>query len=279
MNNIQKRIINRVIARIYLTTKSEGLRLYLLNYFSRLFVDRNNRIEFDSENEIFWLRNRNQYLPPVKNGNFFFNVNRFEKSFEEYFCKKYQPKEGDVIIDLGAGVGEEVYYFKKKIHSSGKLFSIEASPENFKSLELISQKYNWENSFNFNIAIADYDGFISIEENDFYLLKKVCKKDTGVKIPCFTLDSFVKNNGIRKIDFLKVNIEGFELEILDGMKESISIIQNAAISCHDFLNLPGKENIKKSVAKYFVDNGFEISYNNSGNIITDSWIYAKKFPE
>ena len=59
------------------------------------------------------------------------------------------------------------------------------------------------------------------------------------------------------------------------MKESIKLIENIAVSCHDFLFKENKK-IKESLVGFFQENDFEIYYNNTGNTVTDSWIYAKK---
>ena len=57
------------------------------------------------------------------------------------------------------------------------------------------------------------------------------KEADSVIINTVTLDSFVHNRGISKIDFVKVDVEGYELEVLYGSREVLSTLKpNLAIA-------------------------------------------------
>src|SRR5690606_15659926 len=130
------------------------LRLRLMNLCTKLFVDFKNEIEYDQINKIFWLKYDNEYLLPVENPYFDFHKTRFEERALNIFCQHYVPGKGDTIIDIGAGVGDEIAFFSKSISKEGKLFAIEASPASFKKLVLFSEKIFFRNCYNFNLAIA-----------------------------------------------------------------------------------------------------------------------------
>ena len=276
MHNLQRRFINRFIARVYKLTKSDAFRLWLINLSTKLFVDSKNKIEYDTTNNIFWLKNGNEYLLSVENPNFDFDKTRFDEMAMDFFCQHYIPKTGDIVIDVGAGIGDQSVFFYKKIMKQGKLYNVEASPACFKKLDLLTNKNAYKNCFNHNIAISGRNGKIWMEEQDNYRISKINDQSQGVEICSYTLDNFIRENGISKINFLKVNIEGAEYEMIDGMQESIGIIENLAISCHDFLSNGKDEKIKNKIVKFLAKNNFEIYYGETGDKVLDSWIYGKK---
>ena len=275
MKKSQKKFLNRVINRIYKHIPSDSLRLFLLNLCTRL-IDGQNRITHDKANNLYWLNKGATSIFAVEKPYFDFEKEKIDTSYKEIFCNYYQPREGDVILDLGAGIGEELNYFMENIKSAGVYHGIEASPKSFKKLQLLKNRNEFKNCFLYNIAISDKDGKIWIEEDDNYLLSKINNQSKGANIQSYTLDSFIKNNNISKINFLKVNIEGAEYEMIDGMKEGVAIIDNIAVSCHDFLTETKEEKIKIKVEDFLRENDFQLFYEDTGNKVLDSWIYGKK---
>lgn len=73
-----------------------------------------------------------------------------------------------------------------------------------------------------------------------------------------------------------MNIEGAELDAIQGMQESIKIIKNIAVSCHDFLESHKDKDIMNTYYDFLKQNNFEISTQHTGHIVKDSWIYGKK---
>lgn len=51
------------------------------------------------------------------------------------FLRNYQPKPGDVILDIGAGAGEEALTFSRAVGSSGRVICVEAHPRTFRCLQ------------------------------------------------------------------------------------------------------------------------------------------------
>jgi FkbM family methyltransferase len=275
MNKLVKKIINTIIDFLLLFTKDKVKISTFYTFFSKILYDNYNNIEFDKNLNVFWLKHKDHYLFAVKKPYFNYSKKNLFMSIEEIYCKHYKPNKNDLIIDIGAGIGTELLYFHEKIGQEGKIYSIEASPDSYIKLEALAKKNNILNSFNYNIAISNSNGIIWIEETDHFEVNQVNKNKKGIEIKSLKLDEFVKINKINKINLLKVNIEGAELDMIGGMKESIKLIENIAVSCHDFLFKENKK-IKESLVGFFQENDFEIYYNNTGNTVTDSWIYAKK---
>ena len=167
-----------------------------------------------------------------------------QKKIINIIKKKIQDKL--VIIDVGAHFGETINIIKKNFDFK-KIYSFEASPLNFKIL-----RDNHPNDLNYNIEIYNYalgeekaEHFINqaVESssstiNDLnlkskYFFKKLRvlnikdKNSFSKKIPIkiITLDSFINEKKIDKIDLLKIDTEGYELNILKGCRKNLSKIQ------------------------------------------------------
>lgn len=275
MKKSQRKFINRIINKAYSVTKSSKLQLALLNGATRMFKNGENHIEFDPKNNTYWLKKGTKYLMPAEQPYFDFSEKEMYQRCVNIFCKHCTLEQGDTVIDIGAGVGTEVCYFTDQIGTAGNLYNLEASPSSYKTLSILTEKNKLTNSHNFNMAISNSEEPIWMEEGDNYVVNAVNKEAKGIMIPAITLDQFVIDNKIKSIKLLKVNIEGAEFDMIDGMKEAVHCIDNVAISCHDFLFDKGTK-IQDKVVTFLEANQFDVFYENTGNKVLDSWIYGKK---
>ena len=94
----------------------------------------------------------------------------------------------------------------------------------------------------FNVAITSQNKDLFISDTGNHSANRINHENSGLKIQGITMDCFVEKNKIKKIDYIKINIEGAEKEALLGMKRTLGITSNIVIACHDKL------------AKYY-DNG------------------------
>lgn len=206
------------------------------------------------------------------------------ENLKKYSGHYYLPKEGDIVIDLGAGIGEETISFSRLVGITGKVFSIEAHPSTASILEYACAINKLNNVKVNNLAIADIDGNITLQnEEDDYLKNTIIKASDsyliGIQVEATTLDHFVDKNQIDQIDFLKVNIEGAEQLMLQGMNNSITLVKNLAISCHDFRWLAGESEFYKThdkVLAFLKKNNFSVKQRQTGDVILDSYLYAVK---
>jgi FkbM family methyltransferase len=146
----------------------------------------------------------------------------------------YRPRPGDIVIDVGAGIGEETIVFAKWVGATGRVISIEAHPATFASLESAVTASGLTNVTLVQCALADEDGEISIESGEHHVASSVMS-GAGVKVPARSLDSLLSQLGIDRVDFIKMNIEGAEKLALSGMKDWLGRFKAACISCHDFI--------------------------------------------
>jgi len=66
-----------------------------------------------------------------------------------------------------------------------------------------------------------------------------------------TIDEMVKNNNIKKIDWMKIDVEGAEVNVINGGLNSIAkFMPNMIIECHTFLNQNFMSEIKQILSQF-----------------------------
>ena len=193
----------------------------------------------------------------------------------------YLPQNGDTIIDLGAGLGEETLYYSHLVGDTGKVISVEANPAVFEVLQKTITLNKLSNVSSLNTAIFSENGTINLSANEpSYEAAFITKDNKGESfaVPASRMDSLIENQKTEVISLLKANIEGAERYIIDTLTaEHVSKIKHIAIACHDFRYLrEGNEfyKTKKIVIDFFTKNGFEISTRQTGIDYLDDWIYG-----
>jgi FkbM family methyltransferase len=154
-----------------------------------------------------------------------------EFSIPKYVLKKYLP-ENPVIIDCGSHNGGDSVELAR-IFPAGKVYSFEAVPAIFSSMKHNTRRY--KNIFPQQLALGNCDGeaefYVSAGKSDasssLMAPKEHLVDQPGVTfnnkiiVPVKKLDTWAREMGIDKIDFLWLDMQGFEYEML---KESHLIL-------------------------------------------------------
>ena len=200
------------------------------------------------------------------------------------FLKKNGLSKINLIFDVGAHKGESINLFLKNM-TVKNIISFEASPLNFKFLEI--NKKNLEKKFPNtkitieNIALGSDDKIIVFNQfnesssstmNDinqeseyfkrkFNLLNFRNKKDIykSFKLKTETLDNYMKKNNFDKISFLKIDTEGYEYEILKGLKKRIKFIDTIMFE-HHYDNMIVKKYTFSEINYFLKKNNFHQIY-------------------
>jgi FkbM family methyltransferase len=185
-----------------------------------------------------------------------------ERRAHDYFLQEFIPRPGDTVVDVGAGIGDEVHTFSRLVGEGGRVFAIEAHPSTFELLERRCRLSRLTNVELAQVAIADKAGVITISDVEMDIANSIVgQSGGGVKVPAQTLDDFVAERGIELIDFLKMNIEGAERYAIEGMTATRQLVRNVCICCHDFLAEEtgiAEMRTKSLIRSFLEDSGFEV---------------------
>lgn len=153
-------------------------------------------------------------------------------------CYDYVPRPGDTVVEVGAGWGTETVTLAQLVGDQGHVYAVEASPHAADLLSRTVEENGLRNVSVIRLAISNAAGSLVINERggtgDIKNTAMV-SGNGGVAVECVTLDELADRRSIKRIDLLKVNIEGSERFMVAGMQESFSIIRHAMVSCHDFI--------------------------------------------
>jgi FkbM family methyltransferase len=180
-------------------------------------------------------------------------LSAIEQEFNDDLMKINELKfsENPVIIDVGANVGIVSFYFAKKYPTS-KIFAYEPHPLNYQNLIKGIEANNVTNIYPFNLAVFSKSGLdvkIHLHENNTSASSvfRFLPEDPYVNIKTISLDDILKQNNISYIDFLKIDCEGAEFDILENTKmfyqEEIPI-KNMFVEFHRFMEKLENKNVE-----------------------------------
>jgi len=139
------------------------------------------------------------------------------KDYHEISFLQTKISKGNNVIDVGANIGLYTVLFSKWVGDYGKVWSIEPAPDNY---SLIQKTINYNKIRNVELilkAVSDYDGKASLDisvDCTGYSMTKI-KTKKMMEIQCMKLDNYFSD---KTIDFVKIDAEGQELNVLKGMK-------------------------------------------------------------
>jgi FkbM family methyltransferase len=133
-------------------------------------------------------------------------------------------REGMTVVDVGANVGFLARQFCRRVGPSGKVFAFEPDPFTFEFL-----KFNTCSFSNIQVtqcAISDNHEPAVLHINSIAgtgnsLLNKT-DSSASVSVPCISLDEFLDQASKPTVSVIKIDVEGAELNVLRGMKQTIA---------------------------------------------------------
>lgn len=143
--------------------------------------------------------------------------------------------EGDIVIDCGANIGIASLLFAKRAGKSGKVIAIEPEDNNYKALQKTAKLNEgkvapiiplkvavYKENCQLELFLSDAPGSHTIspyreERKSMGKLREDKEIVKAVKI-----DTLVEELGLERVDFIKMDIEGAEVDALLGAEETIS---------------------------------------------------------
>jgi FkbM family methyltransferase len=153
-----------------------------------------------------------------------------------------KDKKDLTIVDLGANIGLWTFY----AHDKAKvLYSVEPAREHFECLATMIITNGMDNVVPIQKAVSNTNGSVRLGHSDNKTMHsllgavntvvnsivniKDAKDEEYEDVQSTTLDKLFKDNGIKHVDFMKIDIEGTEVELFAGegfdkVKDKIDVI-------------------------------------------------------
>jgi FkbM family methyltransferase len=216
---------------------------------------------------------------------FYCRVNRDDLLFmtnheTEILEQQFVPHEGDIVVDVGAHIGQYTILASKRVGLTGQVISIEPEPRNF---EILMRNISLNQLHNVKpVPCAAYSShiktklFLPEEESGRTIYNTVMKERAGnngryVEVDAATLDSVLESLGLSKVNWIKIDVEGAELEVLRGacniMAQSNKV--RVLVEIHSV-------SLYKDVSEYLKSLKFRIIYEKRNKLGNWGHILAEK---
>jgi FkbM family methyltransferase len=170
-------------------------------------------------------------------------------------------RKGDVVADIGANIGYYALMEARIVGKDGLVYAIEPSPSNFRNLKKNIGMNDYGNLQAFELAIGDKKRkarmYMSSHSNlNSLVVQKNKKIERSIDIQLQTLDGFLK--GRARPTFLRMDVEGYEYNIIKGSKELLGSKNRLVIFMEIHPHIMSRDKTG-DLLKALKKNGFEVS--------------------
>ena len=186
----------------------------------------------------------------------------------------FTPKEGDIVVDVGAHIGPYTIIASKRVGSGGKVVSIEADPENF---DLLSRNIQLNRLS--NVLALNYAAYSEVKKIKLYLPSsgeespytkyntimsdRARDNEESVEVSANTLDYLLLSKNMIKqeeeVNWIKIDVEGAEYEVLKGAKDILSKSSNITLLI-EIHNLSAGNILYKPIQEFLGLRNFKIEF-------------------
>jgi FkbM family methyltransferase len=149
---------------------------------------------------------------------------------ERQYALQSRLPAAPVILDLGANIGISLLWFLG-LHPDARIHAFEPAGDNLRFLEK-----NIEGLANVTLqraAVGDTSGSGILHHGEFGGMHSLLIAGEGEEVPLIALDDYLEREEIARVDLLKIDIEGSELQALRGLGPRIRDVQVIVGEVHE----------------------------------------------
>ena len=194
---------------------------------------------------------------------------------EDEIIHHFNTKQGDIVVDVGAHIGKYTLIASKRVGANGKVIAIEAHPGNYEMLNRNIKLNGLTNVTTLNYAVYSKESkvklFLPDEDLGYtmhhsvmfnYLSSKYLLQgkdnEKFIEVNADTLDSILQKNGISQVNWLKIDVEGAEFEVLKGSANILSISKDISLLIE--VHNPDDTNHYKQIIDFLKPYNFKIEF-------------------
>jgi FkbM family methyltransferase len=183
-------------------------------------------------------------------------------------------KEGMTFVDVGAHVGAHTLHAARRVGASGTVIAFEPTPKVFEFLKRSIHLNGLDKVCRcLDIAVASSEGVATFHMSRHSGNNSLCglvaaKEEEAIEVRTASLDQLLQ--GMKRVDVVKIDVQGAELDVLDGMKQVLAdhrdillIVDYAAAQLHPLGIKPSEW-----FARFFA-HGFDLFANDER---TNRWL-------
>src|SRR5919202_3302307 len=192
---------------------------------------------------------------------------------ENEIIELFRPKQGDIVVDVGAHIGRYTIIASKRVGATGKVIAIEAHPGNYEMLNRNIKLNGLTNVTTLNFAVYSKETKIKLflpgekSNRTIYntlISTRATDEEKFVEVNADTLDDLLQNNEISHADvnWIKIDVEGAELDVLKGADSIMSNSKNITllIEVHD---IEDGKNLYRQIMDLMEKHNFKLEFENT----------------
>ena len=192
---------------------------------------------------------------------------------EDDIIERFLPKQGDIVVDIGAHMGRYTIIGTKRVGAQGKVVAIEAHPGNFEMLKSNIKLNQLTNVIPLNYAVYSKETKIKLYlpevESGYTIYNTIMSnrartEDKFVEVSANTLDYILQSKGITDVNWIKIDVEGAEFEVLKGASNVLSKSKDIAL----LIEVHGLDNYRP-ILEFVSSYNFKIEFEKSNK--TGDW--------
>ena len=180
---------------------------------------------------------------------------------EEEILKHFIPKEGDIVVDIGAAFGFYTILASKMIGSKGKVIAIEPQPESFQMLNSNIKLNKLSNVTTLNYAVYSNETKLQLYSS-YSVIPERAEENTSdfIEVNCNKLDNLILQiEKINEVNWIKIDVEGTELEVLKGATKILSKSKDISLLI-EIHNISEGKNHYQSIIDLLNNYNFKIEF-------------------
>ena len=133
-------------------------------------------------------------------------------------------QSGMTVVDIGCNIGYFALLEAKCVGPCGKIIAIEPEPGNARLFQSNLRANRYRNVEFHQVAISNRNGTSALrisDKSNRHSLSSVPWRTTDLCVPVCTLDSLLSKNPPESVDLVRMDLEGHEVEVLEGMRATI----------------------------------------------------------
>jgi FkbM family methyltransferase len=173
-------------------------------------------------------------------------INRIYDSHPD-FCA--EGNTNAVVFDIGANIG--IYTVRTaKTYANCVVYSFEPNPDVFTRLKKNISLNNLNNVKLFPLGFADRKTTAYLDAEQSTVLGRISHEKGQTEVKLETLDLFISEEPVNRIDILKIDVEGFELSVLKGAEHTLERVRKIVMECD--------KSLEEEVCAFLEDKGFRL---------------------
>ncbi len=178
---------------------------------------------------------------------------------EEMEFWRYWLKPGMTVIDVGANAGVYTFSGANRVGSTGRVFAIEPFSQCVHYLETTKNLNQLEWVTIYQRAASNRRGKVRLSlsrasEFNKVIIDEAMTTSSFEEVDAFLLDDLIQQEQLSRVDWLKIDAEGHELQILEGSQHLLEQFMPGILYEHTV----GGQAVNIAVAQYLQNKGYQL---------------------